>query len=98
MHGDPAVDKGRMDGIDGAFSKNLPGRPDGESLAVAMKNLVTVGTGDNNMADIVSDQPVPHIRKPGQECVLPSQIMRGFMTAVQHHAKKRDILPEPLID
>jgi hypothetical protein len=63
-----------------------------------MKNLVTVGTGDNHMADAMPDQPISHIGKPGQERVLLPKVMGGFVTAIQDHAKMRNALFELLID
>jgi len=50
------------------------------------------------VADALPDQPVSHIFEPGQEAVLPSQIMGGFMAAIQDHAEMWDVFLELLID
>jgi len=46
----------------------------------------------------MSDQPASHIFEPGQERLLSSKIMGGFMAAIEDHTEMRDLFLEALID
>jgi len=76
--------------------QDLPGRLDGQPLAILLKNLETVGAGDNNASYTVLDQPVLHRGKLGQEKGLAAKIVGGLMTAIEHHAQMRQLFFELL--
>ncbi|OPY89016.1 MAG: hypothetical protein A4E73_03261 [Syntrophaceae bacterium PtaU1.Bin231] len=71
---------------------------DGKSLSPGAEHPETVGAGDDDVADAISDQEIPHLPEHRAAVIFVPEVMGYLHAAVQNDAQNRDRLLQVLIE